>query len=83
MSKLEVMNPHEINKFLKARPFTPFRVHTSDGKTFEINDPKLAFLTGSALIIGRPVADPVNDIPARSDSVSPLHIVRLEPLVAS
>jgi len=78
-----MMNPHEINKFLKARPFIPFRVHTSDGKTFDINHPELAFLTRIALIIGRPVADPTNEIPARSDSVSPLHIVRLEPLVAA
>ena len=77
------MTPREINKFLKARPFTPFRVHTSDGKTFDINHPELALLTGIALIIGHPVADPINDIPRRSDSVSPLHIVRLEPLIAA
>jgi hypothetical protein len=38
-------------------------------------------LTGMALLIARPVADPTEDIPARYDSVSPLHVVRLEPLV--
>jgi hypothetical protein len=74
------VNPEEI-KFLRATPFVPFRVHTNDGKQFDINHPEMAFLTRIALIIARPVADPTKDIPFRADSVSPLHIVRLEPLV--
>jgi hypothetical protein len=77
------VNPQEINKFLRARPFVPFRVHTSDGKHFDVGHPELAILTRIALIIAKPVADPTQEIPARSDSVSPLHVVRLEPLVAA
>jgi len=38
-------------------------------------------LTRLALLVARPVADPTRDIPYHYDSVSPLHIVRLEPLV--
>jgi hypothetical protein len=38
-------------------------------------------LTRMALVVGRPVADPTQDIPVRAEFVSPLHVVRLEPLV--
>lgn len=77
------MNPQEINKFLRATPFVPFRVHTSDGKHLDIKHPELAFVTRWMLIVGRPVADPKEDIPDQADLVSPLHIVRLEPLVTA
>jgi hypothetical protein len=56
------MNPQEINKFLRATPFVPFRVHASDGKQFDIKHPEMAFLTRIALIVARPVADPIKDI---------------------
>ena len=75
------MNPQEINQKLRASPFVPFRVHMSDGKHLDVNHPEMAMLTRMALLIARPVADPTEDIPARYDSISPLHVVRLEPLV--
>jgi hypothetical protein len=75
------MNPQEIQQQLRATPFVPFRVHTSDGKHLDVSHPEMAMLTRMALLIARPVADPADDIPARYDSVSPLHVERLEPLV--
>jgi len=75
------VNPEEIRKFLKATPFIPFRVHTSDGKHLDVQHPEMAMVTRWALLVGRPVADPTQDIPTRADFVSPLHIVKLEPLV--
>ena len=77
------MNPKEIRKFLRAIPFVPFRVHTSDGKHLDVLHPEMAMITRWALLVGRPVADPTQDIPTRADFVSPLHIVKLEPLVAA
>jgi hypothetical protein len=62
-------------------PFVPFRVHTSDGKHVDVLHPEMAMLTRMALVVGRPVTDPTKDIPVRADLVSPLHVVRLEPLV--
>jgi hypothetical protein len=41
----------------------------------------MAWLTRMALLVARLLDDPTQDIPERYDSVSPLHIVRLEPLV--
>lgn len=78
-----VMNPQEIGDKLRARPFVPFRVHTSDGNHFDTMHPEMAWLTRVALLVGRPVKDPTRDIPYHYDSVSPLHVVRLEPLVAA
>jgi len=49
----------------------------------DVSHPEMAMLTRMALLVARPVADPTEDIPDRYDSVSPLHIVRLEPLVAA
>jgi hypothetical protein len=75
------VNPEEIRNFLKATPFVPFRVHTGDGKHLDVQHPEMAMLTRMALVVGRSVSDPTQDIPVRADFVSPLHIVRLEPLV--
>jgi hypothetical protein len=75
------MNPLEINQHLRATPFVPFRVHTSDGKHLDVNHPEMAMLTRIALLIARPVVNLIDDIPARYDSISPLHVMRLEPLV--
>ena len=66
---------------LNARPFVPFRVHMSDGKHFDIQHPELALLTRISLHFAEGVADPTSQIPARASMISPLHIVRLEPLV--
>ena len=49
----------------------------------DVSHPEMAMLTRMALLVARPVADPTEDIPDRYDSVSPLPIVRLEPLVAA
>jgi hypothetical protein len=80
---LLTVNPQEINKFLRATPFIPFRVHTGDGKHLDINHPEFAIVTRIMLIVGRAVSDPKQDIPDEADWISPLHIVRLEPLVAA
>jgi hypothetical protein len=75
------VNPEEIGQKLHATPVVPFRVHTSDGKHLDVMHPEMAMLTRIALLIARPVADPTREIPAHYDSVSPLQIVRIEPLV--
>lgn len=75
--------PQEIRDKLRARPFVPFRVYTSDGNHLDVKHPEMAMLTRMALLIGRPVANPARDIPYHYDSVRPLHIVRLEPLIAA
>jgi hypothetical protein len=77
------VNPQEIKRLLTRTPFVPFRIHTSDGKYLDVNHPEMAFLSRALLFVGRPVADPTQDIPERVDEVSLLHVVRTEPLVAA
>jgi hypothetical protein len=77
------VNPQEIKRLLNATPFVPFRVHTSDGKHLDVKHPELALVSRMMLFVARPVADPREEVPDRVDSVSPLHIVQLEPLVAA
>jgi len=79
--KVASVNPEEIRQKLRAIPVVPFRVHTSDGKRLDVNHPVMVMLARMALLVARPVSDPTQQIPAHYDSVSPLHIVRLEPLV--
>jgi len=75
------VNPDEIGQKLRATPFVSFRIYTSDGKHLDVNHPETAMFTRMALLIARPIADPTENIPDRYDSVSPLYIVRIEPLV--
>jgi hypothetical protein len=77
------VNPEELRKLLKRTPFVPFRVYTSGGNYLDVKHPELAFLSRALLFVGRPVADPMKDIPDRYDEVSLLHVVRTEPLVAA
>jgi hypothetical protein len=70
----------EIKKMLDARPFVPFRIHMSDDKHLDIKHPELAFLSRISLHVGESVDDPTTQIPPRTSMVSPLHVVRLEPL---
>ena len=77
------MNPEEIKQFLKATPFVPFRVHTTDGKHLDMKHPELAFLTRMMLLVGAGVADPTGDIPDHANSVSMWHVVCLGSLVAA
>ncbi|MBA3762320.1 MAG: hypothetical protein H0X04_03110 [Chthoniobacterales bacterium] len=49
----------------------------------DIPHPELAFLSRISLHVGEGVTDPRTEIPPRTSMVSPLHVVRLEPLVAA
>ena len=75
------MNPEAIKRLLTRTPFVPFRVYTSDGNYLDIKHPELAFLSRALLFVGRPVPDPIKDIPDEVDEVSLLHVVRTEPLI--
>jgi hypothetical protein len=70
------VNADEIRQKLRAAPFVPFWIYTSDGKHLDVSHSEMA-------MVAQPVADPTQDITDRYDSVSPLDIVRLEPLVAA
>ncbi|MDQ3314822.1 MAG: hypothetical protein M3505_09395 [Verrucomicrobiota bacterium] len=64
-------------------PLFRFASTWATGKHLDINHPELAFLSRISLHVGEGVTDPRTEIPPRTSMVSPLHVVRLEPLVAA
>jgi hypothetical protein len=63
---------------MDARPFRPFRIHMSDGKSYEVSNHDSAFVTQSKIEIG---LDPNEDgIARRSIHCAILHISGVEEL---
>ncbi|MFO0925972.1 MAG: hypothetical protein U0736_02910 [Gemmataceae bacterium] len=72
------MAPADFHTLLRARPFVPFRVVTTDGTTYEVRHPEMVLVAHASAVIGYP--DPRDPGTAqRYDIVSMRHIVRLEP----
>lgn len=73
-----MMQPVEIWAHLRRDPFLPFRVHLSDGSSYDIRHPEMAMLSLIELAIA---IEPTNgDIPERMVYCDPLHVTRIEPL---
>ncbi len=71
------MAPADLHARLRARPFEPFRIVTTDGTTYEVRHPDLVLVGLSSAIIGYPApGDPATY--DRYDIVSMCHIIRLE-----
>ena len=75
------MRPDDILRMLRPRPFAPFRLHVSDGTTYEIIGPEMAFVHRSTVTVGVPI--PGQPGVLVEVVVSLLHITRLEPIVRS
>jgi hypothetical protein len=72
------MSAREILNLLRARPFVPFRIVTSNGTTYEVCHPELVMVSVASAIIGYPDRNQPGAYD-RFDIVSMRHIVRLEP----
>lgn len=75
------MTPQDLESELNKDYFQPFRIVTTNGKTYDITekDRPLLILGKRTVIIGRrvPETDPYFD---RYDFVSLVHAIRLEPI---
>jgi hypothetical protein len=78
------MAPQDLESELKKKPFQPFRIVTTAGKSYDVTerDVPMYWVGGRVVLIGYRVAetDPYFD---RYEVVSLAHIVRLEPLPQS
>jgi hypothetical protein len=75
------MQRETLREWLKRQPFQPFRVHLTDGRTFEVRHPRTNLLGQTFIKIGVP--EPNSDDPESCDHTEyvPLaQITRLEPL---
>jgi hypothetical protein len=72
------MAPNDLLSLLRAKPFRPFRIVSSDGTVYEVRHPDLVAVGLASAFIGYPdQRDP--RFYERFDIVSMRHIVRLEP----
>lgn len=72
------MTVQTFRDLLTDRPFKPFRIVMSSGKTYEVRHPEMAWLTKSDLLVGIDSED--DGIPAEFKICSLLHITAVEPL---
>jgi hypothetical protein len=73
------MRPEDIRDFLQKKPFQPFRVTLTDGRSYEVRHPELAMVGRSIVAIGVPAANDPNPVFDRLVTVSLLHIMQVEP----
>ena len=72
------MHPDDVIAALRERPFRPFRIHVSDGATYDVRHPEMVIVGRRTLIIGLPgVPDRPQD---RIATVALIHVARLEHL---
>jgi hypothetical protein len=74
------MRPEDIRTFLTKRPFQPFRITLTDGRTYEVRHPELAMFGRSSVAIGLPAGNETEPVYDRLVTVSLLHIMQVEPI---
>jgi hypothetical protein len=72
------MTVQNFRELLTARPFQPFRLVMSSGKTYEVRHPEMAFLSRTSIYVGVDIAD--DNVPADYRICSLLHVTAIEPL---
>jgi hypothetical protein len=78
------MHPDVLNAHLEKEPFVPFRLHLSDGRTFDVRFPGLTYLSGTAYYVLEP-AHPDRERARFVTNPNPKvialrHIVSIEPI---
>jgi hypothetical protein len=73
------MRPEDIREFLQHKPFQPFRLTLTDGRTYEVRHPEMAMVGRSAVAIGLPAPGDPTPIYDRLVTVSLLHIMQIQP----
>ncbi len=72
----------DLLEFLRRRPFRPFRLHVTDGSTYEVRHPELCMPGARSVVVGLQapgIADPVYE---RAVHIDLVHVTRLEPIEA-
>jgi hypothetical protein len=75
-----MLRPDDMLKLLQKRPFEPFRIYLTDSKTYDIKHPELVITGERFLIVGEPRPGKNGAVAASYDTVTLMHIVRLEPI---
>ena len=75
------MPPEDLRAALMAQPFVPFRIHLTDGTTYDIKHRDFVMVGKRSMLVGMShnADDPFYD---QYETVALIHVVRLEPLAA-
>jgi hypothetical protein len=71
------MRPEDLLEFLRRRPFEPFRIFATDGRTFDVNHPDQAIVLRSRVVLASG-GDSV--VPDHLEHLALVHVVRIEEL---
>jgi hypothetical protein len=71
------MHAHDLLEVLRARPFVPFRIYATDGKTYDVFHPDQALVLLTRVILPVPSGGAVSE---RSEHLALSHVVRIEEL---
>ena len=74
------MRPEDLREFVQKRPFQPFRITLTDGRTYEVHHPELAMVGRSAVAVGLMRPNEPELVYDRLITISLLHIMEVESL---
>lgn len=69
------MRAEDFLDFIRHRPFLPFRIFTTDGRTYDVYHPDQVIVLRSRVIIG---VGGDGSIAEHAEHVALLHVVRLQ-----
>ncbi len=73
------MPPADLLRLLRARPFTPFRIHLDDGRAFEARHPEFVLVGAASAIVATPDQQNQGQFTAY-EIVALRHVTSLEPI---
>lgn len=74
------MRPDELVEHLRRRPFVPFRLHLTNGATYEIRHPELIKVGRSQALIFFPKQDVPHAPFTRYEAIALIHVNQLVPM---
>jgi hypothetical protein len=76
------MAPEELLTALRERPFQPFRISLTDGRTLDVRHPEMVLPGRRSAVIGLPASGETEPLYDHRVTVDLIHIVSLEPIQA-
>ena len=70
----------DLADLVHRKPFRPFRITLTDGRSYEIRHPEIVMLGKTTVIVGFPAADEDEPVYDRFKIVDLLHIMEAEPI---
>jgi len=71
------MRPTDLTELVRKQPFAPFRIHITDGTTYDVRHPDQIIVLRSRAVLA---VGGDNGVPEQLEHVSLLHVVRIEEL---